>query len=167
MKKQLALLASALLLVSLCACGQNAAAPQEPETPDLSDTATPPAASAASELTPVTTEEEVRALYAPDYEADPTTPPILSVTEYEGDYLVRLGSEHDTQWLDWVYGQSGIRRRMLFVDAELLDLEIEAPACIRAVLGGPNIYNGVPGFPPGEAGGAEPALRRAGAGAGL
>lgn len=84
-KKYLALLVSALLLVSLCACGQNAA-PQEPETPDtpdLSDTATPPTASAASELTPVTSVEEVRALYV----GEVTDPAALSITEYEGDYL--------------------------------------------------------------------------------
>lgn len=168
MKKYVALLLSALLLGSLWGCAApdtdtaadpaNVTEPAPSDTASAADTAdaaenTAPAEPSASAdvtsaaLTPVTSEEDVWALYAPDYEADPTNPPILSVTEYEGDYLVRLGSEHDTQWLDWVYGQSGIRRRMLFVDAELLDLEIESPACIRAVLGGPNIYNGVPGFP--------------------
>lgn len=136
--KKLPLLTIALLLFSLCACGAPAA--EEPERAQ-------PAPTEQTALAPVTSEEEVRALYAPDYESDPTNPPILSVTEYEGDYLVRLGHEGDTQWLDWVYGQSGIRRRMLFVDAELLDLKIESPACIRAIIGGPNIYNGVPGFP--------------------
>lgn len=161
MKKHLALLVSALLLLSLWGCAapdtDTAADPANVTEPAPSDTVptepsasaepSAPAAAPSAMLAPVTSVEEVRALYAPDYEADPTNPPILSVTEYEGDYLVRLGSEHDTQWLDWVYGQSGIRRRMLFVDAELLELEIEAPACIRAVVGGPNIYNGVPGFP--------------------
>lgn len=160
-KKHLALLVSALLLLSLWGCAapdtDTAADPANVTEPAPSDTVpaepsasaepSAPAAAPSAMLAPVTSVEEVRALYAPDYEADPTNQPILSVTEYEGDYLVRLGSEHDTQWLDWVYGQSGIRRRMLFVDAELLELEIEASACIRAVVGGPNIYNGVPGFP--------------------
>lgn len=145
MKQIRALFLTLLLLCTLCACGAPAKEPVTPQTPEVDAPET--SAPASEVLTPVTSEEEVRTLYAPDYEADPTNPPILSVTEYEGDYLVRLGSEHDTQWLDWVYGQSGIRRRMLFVDAELLELEIEAPACIRAVIGGPNIYNGVPGFP--------------------
>ncbi len=151
-KKYTALFLSALLLLSLCACGApsqkegmtQTPPPAVPSAPSPSDETL---LSSAEALTLVTSEEEVRGLYAPDYEADPTNPPILSITEYEGDYLVRLGSEHDTQWLDWVYGQSGIRRRMLFVDAELLDLEIESPACIRTVVGGPNIYNGVPGIP--------------------
>ena len=39
--------------------------------------------------TPVTTENEIRALYALDYTDDPTNPPILSVTAYKGDFLVQ------------------------------------------------------------------------------
>lgn len=142
MKRYRSLLLSALLLVSLCACGQKDVTPQEPETPDTPETQdNGPEASAV--LTPVTSEDEVRALYTEEI----MDTAVLLITEYEGDYLVQCGSAPNAEWLDWVYGQSGIRRRMLWLDAELLELEIEASACIRAVVGGPNIYNGVPGFP--------------------
>ena len=60
---------------------------------------------------------------------------------------MKLGTDEDCPSLDWVYGQSGIRRRMLWLDTPLLRCEIESQASVRVVTGGPNIYNGVPGFP--------------------
>ena len=97
--------------------------------------------------TPVTTENEIRALYALDYTDDPTNPPILSVTAYKGDFLVQRGWEGSGQWLDWVYGKSGIRYEMMYLDEPLLDLKILRKAAVKAVIGGPNSYNGVPSFP--------------------
>ena len=149
MKKTFAFLTALLLLISLASCG--AAPAQEEEKPDGSESRPTgefsPAAAADDTLTPVTTEEEVRALYAPDYEKDSTDPPILEIIPYEGDFLVRRGWENDSQWMDWVYGQSGIRRRMLFLYEPLLNCEIQGQASVEVVTGGPNIFNGVPGFP--------------------
>ncbi|MDY3866638.1 MAG: hypothetical protein SOZ20_03060 [Dysosmobacter sp.] len=51
------------------------------------------------------------------------------------------------QYLDWVYGQSGIRRRMLCLGTPVMNLEITGPASLQVVTGGPNAFNGVPGFP--------------------
>ena len=92
-------------------------------------------------FSPVTTEAEVRALYGDDASL------ITSIEAYQGDFLVKLGTDEDCPSLDWVYGQSGIRRRMLWLDTPLLRCEIESQASVRVVTGGPNIYNGVPGFP--------------------
>lgn len=149
MKKYLSLLLAGLLLLGLCACGtQSADLPQEAgDTPNSTIVPETSAKEASAVSGPVTTEDEVRALYTPDREKDPTLPPVQSVTEYQGDFLVLLGWENDSQWLDWVYGQSGIRHRLLFLDQPIIDLEITGPASVRVVTGGPNIYNGVPGFP--------------------
>ena len=68
MKKTFAFLSALLLLISLASCG--AAPAQEEEKPDGSESRPAgefsPAAAADDTLTPVTTEEEVRALYAAD-----------------------------------------------------------------------------------------------------
>ncbi len=60
---------------------------------------------------------------------------------------MKLGTDEDCPSLDWVYGQSGIRRRMLWLDEPLIRCEIQEQARIKVITGGPNIYNGVPGFP--------------------
>ena len=143
MKKTFAFLSALLLLISLASCG--AAPAQKEEKTDSGNSS--PAAAADDTPTPVTTEEEVRALYAPDYEKDSTDPPILEIIPYEGDFLVRRGWENDSQWMDWVYGQSGIRRRMLCLYEPLLNCEIQGQASVEVVTGGPNAFNGVPGFP--------------------
>ena len=143
MKKTFAFLSALLLLISLTSCG--AAPAQKEEKTDSGNSS--PAAAADDTPTPVTTEEEVRALYAPDYEKDSTDPPILEIIPYEGDFLVRRGWENDSQWMDWVYGQSGIRRRMLCLYEPLLNCEIQGQASVEVVTGGPNAFNGVPGFP--------------------
>lgn len=92
-------------------------------------------------FSPVTTEAEVRALYGDDADL------IASIEAYQGDFLVQLGTDDSCPSLDWVYGESGIRRRMLWLDTPLLRCEIESQASVRVVTGGPNIYNGVPSFP--------------------
>ena len=149
MKKAFALLTALLLMGSLASCGTAPA--QVEEKPDGGESRpagdASPAAAADDALTPVTTEEEVLALYAADGETDPNSPPVRSVTPYEGDFLVQLGGDYDMQYLDWVYGQSGIRRRMLYLEAPVMDLEITGPASLRVVTGGPNVFNGVPLFP--------------------
>lgn len=147
MKKTFAFLSALLLLISLASCG--AAPAQEEEKPDGSESRPTgefsPAAAADDTPTPVTTEEEVRALYAAD--PDPFSPESLTITSYEGDFLVQIDRDTYAPILDWVYGQSGIRRRMLCLYEPLLNCEIQGQASLRVVTGGPNAFNGVPGFP--------------------
>ena len=136
MKKILSLALAALLLLSLAACGEGPAPGSAASGSSYS------AGSAQTEvLTPVTTEDEIRALYGDDASL------ITSIEAYQGDFLVKLGTDEDCPSLDWVYGQSGIRRRMLWLDEPLLQCQIESQATVRVVTGGPNTYNGVPGFP--------------------
>ena len=138
MKKILSLALAALLLLSLAACGDGPAPSSSGSSGDVSSSA---GSSPADVLSPVTTEEEVRALYEGDEDGA-----ILSVEEYQGDFLVTLDIG-DATILDWVYGQSGIRRRMLWLDEPVIHCEIREQASVKVITGGPNIYNGVPGFP--------------------
>ena len=137
MKKLLSLALAALLLLSLAACGEAPA----PSSSGSSGDASSAGSSQTDALRPVTTEEEVRALYEGDEDGT-----ILSVEEYQGDFLVTLDIG-DATILDWVYGQSGIRRRMLWLDEPLIRREIREQASVKVITGGPNTYNGVPGFP--------------------
>ena len=142
MKKTFAFLSALLLLISLASCG--AAPAQEEGKPDGSESRPAgefsPAAAADDTLTPVTTEEEVRALYAAG--PDPFSPESLTITSYEGDFLVQIDRDTYAPMLDWVYGQSGIRRRMLFLYEPLLNCNIKGQASIEVVTGGPNSING-------------------------
>ena len=138
MKKLISLTLAALLLLNLAACGDGPAPSSSGSSGDVSSSA---GSSQTDVLSPVTTEAEVRALYGDDADL------IASIEAYQGDFLVKLGTDEDCPSLDWVYGQSGIRRRMLWLDTPLLRCEIESQASVRVVTGGPNIYNGVPGFP--------------------
>ena len=138
MKKLISLALAALLLLNLAACGESSVSNPSGSSGDSSSSADPAQPDAFS---PVTTEAEVRALYGDDASL------ITSIEAYQGDFLVKLGTDEDCPSLDWVYGQSGIRRRMLWLDTPLLRCEIESQASVRVVTGGPNIYNGVPGFP--------------------
>lgn len=138
MKKLISLALAALLLLNLAACGESSVSNPSGSSGDSSSSADPAQPDAFS---PVTTEDEIRALYGDDASL------ITSIEAYQGDFLVKLGTDEDCPSLDWVYGQSGIRRRMLWLDTPLLRCEIESQASVRVVTGGPNIYNGVPGFP--------------------
>ena len=138
MKKLISLALAALLLLNLAACGESSVSNPSGSSGDSSSSADPAQPDAFS---PVTTEAEVRALYGDDASL------ITSIEAYQGDFLVKLGTDEDCPSLDWVYGQSGIRRRMLWLDTPLLRCEIESQASVRVVTGGPNIYNGVPSFP--------------------
>ena len=138
MKKLISLALAALLLLNLAACGKSSVSNPSGSSSDSSSSADPAQPDAFS---PVTTEDEIRALYGDDASL------ITSIEAYQGDFLVKLGTDEDCPSLDWVYGQSGIRRRMLWLDTPLLRCEIESQATIRVVTGGSNIYNGVPSFP--------------------
>ena len=138
MKKLISLALAALLLLNLVACGESSVSNPSGSSGDSSSSADPAQPDAFS---PVTTEAEVRALYGDDADL------IASIEAYQGDFLVQLGTDDSCPSLDWVYGQSGIRRRMLWLDTPLLRCEIESQATIRVVTGGSNIYNGVPSFP--------------------
>ena len=138
MKKLISLALAALLLLNLAACGESSVSNPSGSSDDSSSSADPAQPDAFS---PITTEAEVRALYGDDADL------IASIEAYQGDFLVQLGTDDSCPSLDWVYGESGIRRRMLWLDTPLLRCEIESQASVRVVTGGPNIYNGVPGFP--------------------
>ena len=142
MKKHLSFLTALLLLLSLAACGTAPA--KDEQSPDNSEAQTDKTSEPSGTFTPVTTEEKVRALYAAD---GSTAPESLTITPYAGDFLVQIGSVEDTIQLDWVYGQSGIRRRMLFLHEPLLDCKIQDKASIEVVTGGLNVHSGVPRFP--------------------
>lgn len=150
-KRIFSMVLSLILVLNLVACGT---AGQSAQAPVVDTEAAPNSAQNSSvsdfpvdSSAPVVSEEDVRALYAKDYEESPDLPPVQSITKYEGDFLVLLGYENDMQWLDWVYGQSGIRRRMMELPQQLLDMEIIGPATIKVLTGGGNVYNGVPSFP--------------------
>ena len=138
MKKTFAFLSALLLLISLASCG--AAPAQEEEKTDGSESRPAgefsPAAAADDTLTPVTTEEEVRALYAAD--PDPFPLENLTITPYEGDFLVQIDRDTYAPMLDWVYGQSGICRRLLFLYEPLLNCNIKGQASIEVV---PHVEN--------------------------
>ena len=138
MKKLISLAMAVLLLLNLAACGDGPAPSSSGSSGDSSSSADPAQPDAFS---PVTTEAEVRALYGDDADL------IASIEAYQGDFLVQLGTDDSCPSLDWVYGESGIRRRMLWLDTPLLRCEIESQATVRVVTGGSNIYNGVPRFP--------------------
>ena len=139
MKKILSLALAALLLLSLTACGDGPAPSSSASSGGASSSA---GSSQADVPTPITTEDQVRALYANDEDIAGIT-----VEEYQGDFLVTLDNGCDVTILDWVYGQSGIRRRMLWLSQPIISYKIESQASVRVVTGGPNHLDGVPGFP--------------------
>ena len=122
MKKLISLALAVLLLLNLAACGDGPAPSSSGSSGDVSSSAGP---SQTDVLSPVTTEAEVRALYGDDADL------ITSIEAYQGDFLVKLGTDEDCPSLDWVYGQSGIRRRMLWLDTPLLRCKIESQATIQ------------------------------------
>ena len=138
MKKFLSLALADLLLLSLAACGDGPAPSSSGSSGDASTSAEP---TQTDVLRPVTTEAEVRALYEGEENTE-----IISVEAYQGDFLLSLDNGGATI-LDWVYGQSGIRRRMLWLGEPVISCQIESQASVRVVTGGPNNINGVPGFP--------------------
>ena len=145
MKKFLSQALAALLLLSLAACGDG----QTPGSAASGDASS--AGSAQTDvLTPVTTEEEVRALYESGEDGT-----VLSVEEYRGDFLVTLDSGGATV-LDWVYGESGIRRQLLWLSEPILSREINGQADVRVVTGGPSVYDSFWSFPHVEWAGLSP-----------
>ena len=147
MKKLLSLALAVLLPLSLAACGDG-------PTPSFAGSSGGGPSSTGSaqteEFTPVTTEAEVRALYEGDEDGT-----ILSVEEYQGDFLVTLDIGGATI-LDWVYGQSGIRRQLLWLSEPILSREINGQADVRVVTGGPSVYDSFFGFPHVEWAGLSP-----------
>ena len=138
MKKLLSLALAALLLLSLAACGDGPAPSSSGSSGDVSSSAEP---TQTDTLSPVTTEEEVRALYESEEDAE-----IISVEAYQGDFLVTLEGGGATI-LDWVYGQSGIRRQLLWLSEPILSREINGQADVRVVTGGPSVYDSFYSFP--------------------
>lgn len=69
------------------------------------------------------TEEAIRAVYGAEGAA------VLAVTPYEGDFLVELGPE-ERPALDWVFGSTGIRRRLYTGFAGIRDYEILYAGCV-------------------------------------
>ena len=75
------------------------------------------------------TEEAIRAAYEAEGAA------VLAVTPYEGDFLVELGPE-ERPALDWVFGSTGIRRRLYTGSAGIRDYEILYAGCVRFITDG-------------------------------
>ena len=75
------------------------------------------------------TEEAIRAAYEAEGAA------VLAVTPYEGDFLVELGPE-ERPALDWVFGSTGIRRRLYTGYAGIRDYEILYAGCVRFITDG-------------------------------
>lgn len=147
MKKLLSLALAVLLPLSLAACGDGPA----PSSAGSSGGGPSSTGSAQTEeFTPVTTEAEVRALYEGEEDTE-----IVSVEAYQGDFLVTL--EGGATILDWVYGQSGIRRQLLWLSEPILSREINGQADVRVVTGGPSVYDSFFGFPHVEWAGLSPA----------
>ena len=69
------------------------------------------------------TEEAIRAAYEAEGAA------VLAVTPYEGDFLVELGPE-ERPALDWVFGTTGIRRRLYTGFSGIRDYEILYADCV-------------------------------------
>lgn len=153
MKKLLSLALAVLLLLSLAACGDGPA----PSFAGPSGGGPSSTGSAQTEeFTPVTTEAEVRALYEGDEDGT-----ILSVEEYQGDFLVTLDIGGATI-LDWVYGESGIRRQLVWLSEPILSREINGQADVRVVTGGPSVYDSFYSFPHVEWAGLSPAYDQQG-----
>ena len=153
MKKLLSLALAVLLPLSLAACGDGPA----PSFAGSSGGGPSSTGSAQTEeFTPVTTEAEVRALYEGDEDGT-----ILSVEEYQGDFLVTLDRGGATI-LDWVYGESGIRRQLLWLSEPILSREINGQADVRVVTGGPSVYDSFYSFPHVEWAGLSPAYDQQG-----
>ncbi len=153
MKKLLSLALAVLLPLSLAACGDGPA----PSFAGSSGGGPSSTGSAQTEeFTPVTTEAEVRALYEGDEDGT-----ILSVEEYQGDFLVTLDIGGATI-LDWVYGQSGIRRQLVWLSEPILSREINGQADVRVVTGGPSVYDSFYSFPHVEWAGLSPAYDQQG-----
>lgn len=152
MKKLLSLALAVLLPLSLAACGDGPA-------PSFAGSGGGPSSTGSAqteEFTPVTTEAEVRALYEGDEDGT-----ILSVEEYQGDFLVTLDIGGATI-LDWVYGESGIRRQLLWLSEPILSREINGQADVRVVTGGPSVYDSFYSFPHVEWAGLSPAYDQQG-----
>ena len=153
MKKLISLALAVLLPLSLAACGDGPA----PSSAGSSGGGPSSTGSAQTEeFTPVTTEAEVRALYEGDEDGT-----ILSVEEYQGDFLVTLDIGGATI-LDWVYGESGIRRQLLWLSEPILSREINGQADVRVVTGGPSVYDSFYSFPHVEWAGLSPAYDQQG-----
>ena len=153
MKKLLSLALAVLLPLSLAACGDGPA----PSFAGSSGGGPSSTGSAQTEeFTPVTTEAEVRALYEGDEDGT-----ILSVEEYQGDFLVTLDIGGATI-LDWVYGQSGIRRQLVWLSEPILSREINGQADVWVVTGGPSVYDSFYSFPHVEWAGLSPAYDQQG-----
>lgn len=153
MKKLLSLALAVLLPLSLAACGDGPA----PSFAGSSGGGPSSTGSAQTEeFTPVTTEAEVRALYEGDEDGT-----ILSVEEYQRDFLVTLDIGGATI-LDWVFGESGIRRQLLWLSEPILSREINGQADVRVVTGGPSVYDSFYSFPHVEWAGLSPAYDQQG-----
>ena len=93
MKKLISLALAALLLLNLAACGESSVSNPSGSSGDSSSSADPAQPDAFSH---VTTEAEVRALYGDDASL------IISIEAYQGEFLVKLGTDEDCPSFDWV-----------------------------------------------------------------
>lgn len=102
-----------LCLLLLIGCGSRAAGPAAERSECAGDALPLPI-----------TEEALRAVYAEEQQE------ILRITAYEGDFLVETGPESRPA-LDWVFGSTGIRRRLYVGFSGIRDYEILYAGCVR------------------------------------
>lgn len=126
------LLCTLLALLTLCGCSQ-------PSAPAESAVSSAPKQEEA--FTPVTSEEEVRALYGEEAQY------ITEIRPYEGDFLVYLDNNYNFPRLDWVYGKSGIRRELLGLTEGVADIEIIHAGAVQVRTDGILWVNGHQTFP--------------------
>ncbi len=86
------------------------------------------------------TEEAIRAAYEAEGAA------VLKITSYEGDFLVELGPE-ERPVLDWVFGTTGIRRRLYTGFSGIRDYEILYAGCVSFTTDGTLLDTAYHDFP--------------------
>lgn len=131
------LLCTLLALLTLCGCTQ-------PSAP--AESAVSSALEQEEAFTPVTSEEEVRALYGEEAQY------ITEIRPYEGDFLVCFTNSSDIPRLDWVFGRSGVRRELLILSEGVADIEILYAGAVRVRTDGILWVNGHQTFPHYEVG---------------
>lgn len=90
----------------------------------------------------VTTENEVRSMYKDDEGVT-----IEKITPYNQDFLVQYGPVGGPWWFDWVYGDSGTRRKLMLCYSGIRDVKIQGTGSIRVLTDGLSCINGYRSFP--------------------
>lgn len=135
MKRLLMLL---LLFALLSGCGT---APEDTAPPPISqETAGTESAAEESAVPLPVTEAGIQALYASESQT------ILEITPWENDFLVESGSSGSPSF-DWIFGSTGIRRRLFSSYEGIRSYEILYTGAIQFTTDGIQSYNGYQSWP--------------------